>query len=792
MEQRNLNRLEYHKIIARLQNCATFAVSKEMAGSLTPGTDRDAILEKLRETTEAREILRLEPDLPMGGLRDIRNLLRKAAIGGVLEPSELMQTGDMLYALRRLKNFFRDKGEAYPVVSALAAELCSLRDLEDRIRESIDPGGEVADKASPELRRLRSRIRDLQVQVKEKMDSIMRSAEYQKFFQDPIVTKRGDRYVVPVKQEYRSRFPGVIHDQSASGATLFIEPMAVVEKNNELRRAAAEEKQEIIRILTKLSAQVNVYTDEISSSVVISGQIDFIIAKGKLSQEMDAGTVRINDDNYINIIGARHPLLQVKAVPITVQLGRDFRILVITGPNTGGKTVALKTVGLLALMVQSGLHIPVEPGSETGIFSTVFADIGDEQSIEQSLSTFSSHMTNIIGILNHVRPDTLVLFDELGAGTDPTEGAALAMAILDYLDAKRVRVIATTHYSELKAFAFNRPGIENASVEFDIKTLQPTYRLNIGQPGSSSAFEIARRLGLQEDIISAARESLSGEDIQVNELIRGLEENRKTSADDRRETERLKKEVQRLKEEYERKLADVSRKRAEIMAKVRLEADEDLRKARMEADGLLQEIKDAAAAAARGAGPHELARAQHARTRLKRLRAAEDVEHHEASGEAPEMVKKGQEVFLPRYNQQGTVITEPDANGTVGVQVGIMKLALPLAELRPVADKSKGANAGKILVEIGGPKVMAGKARDISPEIDLRGMTVDEAVEAVEKYLDDAYLAGLPKAQIIHGKGTGALRKAITDLLAKHRFVKEYRLGQYGEGGAGVTVVELK
>ncbi len=792
MEQRNLDRLEYHKIIERLQQCTSFNVSREMAGSLRPGTDRGAILEKLRETTEAREILRFEPDLPLGGLRDIRNLLRKAAIGGVLEPSELLETGDMLYAMRRLKNFFRDKGETYPVVASYAAQLCSLRDLEDRIRESIDPGGEVADSASPELRRLRSRIRDLQVQVKEKMDSIMRSPEYQKFFQDPIVTKRGDRYVVPVKQEYRGQFPGIIHDQSASGATLFIEPMAVVEKNNELRRAAAEEKQEVIRILTRLSAQVDTYKEEIVSGVEISGIIDFIIAKGKLSQDMDAGAVRINEDNYINIIGARHPLLQGKAVPITVRLGREFRILVITGPNTGGKTVALKTVGLMVLMVQSGLHIPVEPGSETGIFSAVFADIGDEQSIEQSLSTFSSHMTNIIGILNQVKPDTLVLFDELGAGTDPTEGAALAMAILDYLDARKVRVIATTHYSELKAFAFNRPGIENASVEFDIRTLQPTYRLNIGQPGSSSAFEIARRLGLREEIITAAREFLTGEDIQVTELIRELEDNRKSSEDERREAERLKREVQRLKEEYERKLGDMSRRRAEILAKVRLEADEVLRKARMEADSLVQEIKDAAAAAAKGAGQHELARAQNARSRLKRLRAAEDVDHPEAAGEVPERVKPGQEVFLPKYNQQGVVISEPDAGGNVGVQVGIMKLALPLAELRLVENPKKVSHARKTPVETGGPGVMSGKAMNISPEIDLRGLTVDEAVEAVEKYLDDAYLAGLPKAQIIHGKGTGALRKAITDLLGKHRFVREYRLGRYGEGGTGVTVVELK
>ncbi|WP_418792226.1 endonuclease MutS2 [Phosphitispora sp. TUW77] len=788
MEQRNLDRLEYHKIIQRLQECTSFAVGKEMAGSLKPVTEKNIVLEKLKETTEAREILRFEPDLPIGGLRDIRRVLQKAAIGGVLGPSELLEAGDMLYAMRRLKNFFRDKGDTYPIVGAYAAQLCSLRDLEDKIRESIDCGGEVADNASPELRRLRSRMRDLQVHVKEKMDSILRSSEYQKFFQDPIVTKRGDRYVIPVKQEYRGQFPGIIHDQSASGATLFIEPMSVVEKNNELRRAAAEEKQEIIRILTKLSTQVSTYKDEISSSVEFSGQIDLIIAKGKLSQDMDAGTVKINDDNYINIIGARHPLLPGKAVPVTIRLGRDFRTLVITGPNTGGKTVALKTVGLLVLMVQSGLHIPVEPGSETGIFSAIFADIGDEQSIEQSLSTFSSHMTNIIGILSHVKSDTLALFDELGAGTDPTEGAALAMAILDYLHAKEVRVIATTHYSELKAFAFNRPGVENASVEFDIKTLQPTYRLNIGQPGSSSAFEIARRLGLSEDIISAARESLSGEDIKVTELIRELEDNRKTSEDDRRETERLKKEVQRLKDEYERKLADMSRKRAEIMSKARIEADEELRKARMEADGLIQEIKDAA----KGAGQQELARAQNARSRLKRLRAADNMDDNKANGEVPERVKSGQEVFLPKYSQHGIVISEPDANGSVGVQVGMMKLVLPLTELRLVKNNNKGTDARKTLVETGGPGVMAGKAKEISPEIDLRGLMVDEALEAVGKYLDDAYLAGLQKAQIIHGKGTGALRKAITDLLGGHRFVKEYRLGRYGEGGTGVTVVELK
>ena len=782
MDERNLTRLEYHKIIALLQECTSFSISKEIAGEIQPLTDISEIISRQKETTEAKEILRREPDVPLGGMRDIRNLLRKAEIGGVLEPSELLEVGDMLLAVRRLKAFFRDKTESYPVVSRLTEQLCALRELEDRIRESIEPGGEVTDKASPELRRLRSRKRDLQASLKEKMDSIIRSSEFHKYLQDTIITMRGDRYVIPVKQEYRAQVPGIIHDQSASGATLFIEPMPVVEKNNELRRVMVEEKQEIIRILIRITGEVLASHDEIFVSVETAGIIDFIIAKGKLSSRLDGGEPEITDRPQIKITGARHPLLKGKAVPVSVRLGQDFGILVITGPNTGGKTVALKTVGLLILMAQSGLHIPAETGSQTGVFHNVFTDIGDEQSIEQSLSTFSSHMTNIIGILRDVDDKSLVLFDELGAGTDPTEGAALAMAILDYLDKKQVRTIATTHYSELKAFAFNRPGVENASVEFDITSLRPTYKLNIGQPGSSSAFEIAGRLGLSEAIIDTARQALSQENIQVTGLIRELEDNRRTSEIDRKEASQLRAELLRLKEEYEKKLGQLSDKRAEVMEKTRQEAGEMLRRARLEADALLKEIKEAAA---RGASHEALTAAQNARSRLREMKSENEV-HSETiiTGEVPKNIKPGQEVFLARYNQQGLALSSPDDDGMVQVQVGAMKLALPLVELR--------LQKAKHLIETGASKVMVGKAREIVTEIDLRGMTGDEAMEAVEKYLDDAYLAGLPKACIIHGKGTGALRKAITNLLSGHRFVKTFRLGQYGEGGTGVTVVELK
>lgn len=782
MDKRNLKRLEFNKIVEWLAESTTFGLGRERALELEPITSLDTIIQKQAETTEAKTLIRREPDLPLGGFRDIRKLLHKSVIGGVLEPTEILEVAGMLFAMRRLKNFFRDKGDSYPIICSLANRLAVYKEVEDEIRKTVDDSGDVLDTASPDLKRIRSSIRNIQFSIKEKMDAIVRSSDYQKYLQEPIVTMRGDRYVLPVKQEYRSHIPGIIHDQSASGATLFIEPMAAVEKGNELRRLQAEEKQEIIKILTRITGLVGQRHEELNESVITAGEIDFIIAKGKLSHKMDGGEPKFNQNGYINFPGARHPLLKEKAVPINVWLGKKFRIIVITGPNTGGKTVALKTVGLLVLMAQAGLHIPTESGAETCIFDEVFADIGDEQSIEQSLSTFSSHMTNVINILNKATSKSLVLFDELGAGTDPSEGAALAMAILHHIDQKNVSAIATTHYSELKAFAFNRPGIENASVEFDIKTLRPTYKLNIGRPGSSSAFDISARLGLNREIIETAKESLSAEEVHVSDLIRQLEKDRTEAEKDRQEVQRLKSEIAKIKQEYTVKIDEFNSKRAEMLEKARLEANELRRKARLEAQGLIEELKKIVA---KGASQQTLTEAQKVRKKIRQLGNEEEEQSiHPDPGAVPKKLTVGQEVFIPRYNQQGVVLSEPDDIKNVLVQVGVMKMTMPSSELR-IHKKNQPA------VETGAPKVMAGKAREISTEIDLRGMVVDEAIEMVEKYLDDAYLAGLPKAYIIHGKGTGALRTAITKLLSKHRYVKSHRLGEYGEGGTGITVVEL-
>lgn len=785
MDKRHLQRLEYYKIIDMLADCTTFSLGREMAEGLGPSTDLDVILQMQAETSEAKNLLRLEPDIPMGGLRDIRRYLRKAVIGGVLEPAELMETADMLFATRRLKNFFKEKEQDYPIMSELVKEFAVQKDLEDSIKRAVGADGEILDTASPELKRIRSAIRNMQVAIKEKIEAMVRSSEIQKYLQESIVTMRGDRYVLAVKQEFRTHIPGIVHDQSASGATLFVEPMPAVEKGNELRRLQAEEQQEIIKILTRLTETVKVSHQELHDSVVAAGNLDFILAKGKLSHRMDGGEPSFNKNRHLRLLGARHPLLKGKAVPINVWLGQDFHIIVITGPNTGGKTVALKTVGLLSIMAQAGLHIPAETGAETCIFDEVFTDIGDEQSIEQSLSTFSSHMTNVVKILKRATQRSLVLLDELGAGTDPSEGAALAMAILDFLDQQKVTVIATTHYSELKAFAFNRPGVENASVEFDVKTLRPTYKLNIGQPGSSSAFDIAGRLGLSSQIIDVARNALSAEDVQVSELIRTLEQDRTKAERDRQEAEKIKKDIRNLKDTYEAKLKELNDRKAEMLDKARQEAAEVRRGARLEAEKLIEELKGLVA---HGASQKELTEAHHIRKKLRQLGADEKETVFEAAGDTPKNLRKGQEVMVPRYNQQGIVLSAPDSDGNVLVQIGVMKMNLPITEVRTVKNKA----VKKPAAETGAPKVMAEKAMNIGTEIDLRGLTVDEAIEMVEKYLDDAYLAGLPKAYVIHGKGTGALRSAITRLMSSHRYVKNFRLGEYGEGGAGVTVVELQ
>ncbi|HBC92205.1 MAG TPA: endonuclease MutS2 [Pelotomaculum sp.] len=784
MERKTLQRLEYQKILEQLASFTGSPLSRELVMELEPVDDLAAILGWQAETSEGRELLRLDPTAEIGGWKDIRVQLKRAGSGAVLEPGELLAVADTLSAGRAIKAFLQEKQERYPILSRLAAALASLPELEKQIKKAILPGGEVADAASAELAQVRRKIMNHQLQIKEHLEHVIRSPNYQKYLQDPIVTVREGRYVVPVKIEYRTQVPGIVHDQSASGATLFIEPMAVVDKNNELRRLLLMEKQEVARILAELSDGVSRQADSISISLATLGDFDFILAKARYSRKLDAWAPELQGEAYMDIRQGRHPLLKDEAVPVNLRLGEDFDTLVITGPNTGGKTVALKTAGLLVLMAQSGLHIPAGDGSRLGIFRQVFVDIGDEQSIEQSLSTFSSHMTNIVDIVRRAGRDSLVILDELGAGTDPTEGAALAQSILEKLHASGARTIATTHASELKNFAYTRERVENASVEFDAVTLKPTYRLLIGKPGRSNAFEIASRLGLPDELVKRAREFLTVEQVRIDELMRNLERTQQEAEAEREKALRLSEEARLLKEKCERAENELNQKKEQILSKTGEEARNLVREARQEAEAAIRELKNKMAAEAGHARESAI---QEARARLKKIqdRVSRVSPEKAAVGEAPRHLRPGEEVYLPKFNQKGYVLSLPGPNGEVQVQVGIMKVNVPLKDLRRAEkpEPQKGQN------KVGG--VLLDKAREISSELDLRGLYADEALLLVEKYLDDAYLAGLSKVCLIHGKGTGSLRTAIHRELNGHRRVKSLRLGEQGEGGYGVTVVEL-
>lgn len=784
MDKKTLRRLEYHKIQEQLASCAGSPLGKERVMNLSPVDDLVAIIRWQAETSEGRELLRLDPTAEIGGWKDIRVQLQRAGRGAVLEPEDLVAVADTLTAGRVIKNFLQERQERYPLLNELAFSMASLPDLEKKIKKAILPGGEVADVASPELAQIRRKLLSAQVHIKDHLEHIIRSPNYQKYLQDPIVTIREGRYVVPVKIEYRAQVPGIVHDQSASGATLFVEPMAVVEKNNELRRLMVAEKQEILRILTDLSAGVAQNAETIEISLDSLGEMDFIMAKARYSQMLDAWAPVLEGGAVMDIRQGRHPLLRGEVVPVTLRLGSDFDTLVITGPNTGGKTVTLKTVGLLVLMAQSGLHIPAEDGSKLGIFKQVFADIGDEQSIEQSLSTFSSHMTNIVDIVRRAGRDSLVLMDELGAGTDPTEGAALAQSILEKLHASGAKTVATTHYSELKNFAYTRERVENASVEFDVVTLRPTYRLLIGKPGRSNAFEIATRLGLPEELVGRAREFLTVEQVQVEELMRNLERAQQEAEDEREKAVQLTIEAGVLKEKYEKMEYDLALKRESILAKAGEEARALVKTARLEAETAVKELREKLAEDATRARESAV---QEAREKLKKIQSKVNraVPEKTVAGDAPGDLRPGEEVFLPKFNQKGYVIKPPGQGGEVQVQVGILKMNVPLQDLRRV-EKPKPVGGQS---EVAG--MLLGKVREISTEIDLRGQYADEALLQVEKYLDDAYLAGLSRVTLIHGKGTGSLRMAIHKELNGHRRVKSFRLGEQGEGGFGVTVVDL-
>ncbi|GBF32729.1 recombination inhibitory protein MutS2 [Desulfocucumis palustris] len=786
MEERTLKRLEYDKILEQLAGYSVSPLGREKALELAPSTNIDAISRWQAETTQGRELLRLEPTAEVGGWYDVRRQVEQARRGLVLEPEELLAVGRTLTAGRRVKKFLLERQEKYPLLYEIGVDLGLFGELEQRINESILPGGEIADRASSALSQIRRSLVNLQAQIKARLENIIRSPAYQKYLQDPIVTIRDNRYVVPVKQEYRSEVPGIIHDQSASGATLFIEPMAVVEANNEIRRLQAAEKQEIAKILAELSAGVASRADDLSASLEALGRLDLIMAKARYSLKLNAWEPQMLPGTRLDIRQGRHPLLSGDVVPVSIHLGRDFNTVIITGPNTGGKTVTLKTVGLLTLMAQSGLHIPAGPGTGTGIFREVFADIGDEQSIEQSLSTFSSHMKNIVGIIAGAGPESLVLLDELGAGTDPAEGAALAQAILERLHSSGAKTVATTHYSELKNFAYSTDGVENASVEFDPVTLRPTYRLLIGRPGRSNAFEIASRLGLNPGVVERAREFVGVEQVKAAELMNNLERERQQAERDREEAEKLRREAEVLLARYREMEQNLIQRRETVLDKAREEARVLVRNARLETEETVRELRErisSDAAREREMGIHQ------ARQKLKemqgRIYAKAPSPKSKPSGIRPGDVTPGQEIFLPKYNQKGFVLAAPDGD-QVHVQVGIIKVNVPLSEIQVVETRAAGGGCSQV------GALVSGKAREVSTKLDLRGMTFDEAWPEIEKYLDDAYLAGLPKVYLVHGKGTGALRTAVQRELKGHHRVKTFRLGDMGEGGMGVTVVDLK
>ncbi|SDZ29619.1 DNA mismatch repair protein MutS2 [Proteiniborus ethanoligenes] len=792
MNEKTLRVLEYGKIIQLLVNKTESSLGKDIASNLSPSIDLEEVEYFQKETDEAVSILIKRGNPPLGGIHDVLPEVKRAEIGSVLSPGGLLKVADTLRAARRIKGFLGyDKGDresSYPLLGGLTNDLNTYRDVEEAIFNAIISEEEISDSASSLLKSIRKQIILKNDSIRNKLNSIISSSSNKKMLQDGIITIREDRFVVPVKQEYRTSFPGLIHDQSSSGATLFIEPMAVVQLNNELKELRLKEKAEIERILAELTENVATASDGIRENQKKLAQIDFIFAKGKLSLNMKGIKPELNGKGYINIKKGRHPLLNVdKVVPTDIYIGDKFNTLVITGPNTGGKTVTLKTLGLFTLMVQSGLQIPVEYGTKMAVFKNVFADIGDEQSIEQSLSTFSSHMTNIVDILKNVEDNSLVLFDELGAGTDPTEGAALAMAILNHLHRIDVRTVATTHYSELKVYALTTEGVENASVEFDVETLSPTYRLLIGVPGKSNAFEISKRLGLNDYIIQSAKELVSKENIEFEDILANIERDRRESEHNKEETQRLKEEIQKLKSELLEKKEKLENMRDETIRQAKREARKILKDAKEESESIINEIRNISTEIEK----EKNKRLQEARDKIRtNLESIEgDLSENiivKKNTKPPKNLKPGENVILLGLNQEGIVLNQPDESGNVMVQVGIMKISVHISTL------SRARKEEKIESKVAVKSIVRTKASNIKNELDLRGKNLDEAMLDVDKYLDDAYIAGLKTVYIIHGKGTGILREGIGQLLRGHKHVKSYRLGNYGEGGTGVTVVEIK
>ena len=792
MDNKSLKVLEFNKVINLLEEKASSSLGLKYINELTPSSKYEEVKAMLQETSEAQGILIKRGHVNLGGIQDISDSAKRAEIGATLDPSSLLKVADTLRAARNLKRSLSSESEEefnYPIIQSLAESLYVHRDVEDEINNAIASEIEISDNASPTLRSIRRGILQKNQSIRSKLNSIISSTTYQKYLQDAIISVRGDRFVVPVKAEYRSQVSGIIHDQSSSGATLFIEPMSIVEMNNELRKLKLDEQEEIERILASLSKMVGEIAKDLISNQVILGKLDFAFAKGKLSISMKAIEPALNKEKHINIKNGRHPLLDVdKVVPNNIYLGEDFDTLVITGPNTGGKTVTIKTVGLFALMTQSGLHIPADYGSSMCVYDNIFADIGDEQSIEQSLSTFSSHMTKIVDILNEVTSDSLVIFDELGAGTDPVEGAALAIAILEDVNMAGAKCIATTHYSELKNYALTKDRVENAAVEFDINTLSPTYKLLIGVPGKSNAFEISRKLGLRDYIIDRAKEFINTDNIELEDVLQNVEKNRIKAEEERAEAEQLKKEIEEIKAEYDRKLEKLTISKDKMMEKARSEAFAITRQAKEEADRILKELRsmEMEMASKEKNKKIEALRKEISDSMGNLQPSVKSMIVPKVSNKEINNLKVGDEVKVITLNQEGSVVSVDAKKKEAVVQMGIMKMTLPFKALQ-IAKNDK-----KSIVTKSTRKIISAKSGKVKSEVDLRGMNLEEAIIEVDKYLDDACVAGLETVTIIHGVGTGVLKKGIQEILKKNKHVKSQRPGQYGEGGMGVTIVEMK
>ena len=788
MDQRAKRVLEYDKIIERLSNHGGSSLARDRIKEMEPITDGRIIKDLLAETSEALDVIVSKGPLPLGNFYDIRLALELSKKGGTLTMKQLLEVLYNMNIAGNIISFLKSDLPEIPIIRSLADLLIAPKDLRSEIDRCILSEEEMADNASSELRTLRRNILKQNDAIRNRMNQILNSADNKTYLQDAIITMRQGRYVIPVKQEHRNKFPGMVHDQSASGATLFIEPQVIVNLNNQLRELEIAEQAEVQRILSELTQYVAQYYSDLINNQELLIELDIIFAKGKLSYGMDGVEGQIVEDGVLELIGARHPLIDAKSVvPVSVYIGKDYNALIITGPNTGGKTVTLKTTGLLVMMTQSGLHIPCSHGSKVPVFEKIYADIGDEQSIEQSLSTFSSHMKNIVNIVGESNDKTLVLLDELGAGTDPTEGAALGIAILKELNEKGATVLATTHYTELKKYAIATVGVENASMEFDLETLSPTYKLILGIPGKSNAFEISEKLGLSNSIIDLARSLLDGNALEFEEVISALEADKKAAAAMKEEALAINLAMKKEKEELKAAEKKLSMQKEKLLQEAKEEARELVAEARETALQITKELKELAREESLGQRTQKL---QDAKSNLKKL----DNRYRDTlvTKENPNPLRQdeieiGQRVRVLTIDQIGEVLSLPDVKGELSIQVGRLKVSSRLSDILPMEENRVRKKPSRT----SGGSLYIGKGKTCSMSINVQGENLDSALMDVDKYLDDAYMAGLKKVTVIHGRGEGILRQGLQDMFKTHKHVASFQRGSYNEGGDGVTIVTL-